>query len=78
MVTRGTARRIGELQQFKVAQMTASRNNVVLQDWQYHAWKTKTKYESGRERVTQEASKLLQDVDGGLKASASGPVVLAS
>lgn len=75
MVTRGTARRIGELQQFKVAQMTASRNNVVLQDWQYHAWKAKPKVDWGRQRVAQEASKLLQDVDGGLKSSEAGPLV---
>jgi hypothetical protein len=33
--TRATARRIGELQDFKVAAMNAARNNVVLADWRF-------------------------------------------
>jgi len=35
LATRATTRKIGELQDFKVSQMNASRTNVVLTDWRY-------------------------------------------
>lgn len=62
MATKATSRRIGELQDFRILQMNPARSNVVLQDWAYHAWKTKSGSNTRRQNVNKEADLLLKDV----------------
>lgn len=47
VATRATTRKIGELQDFKVTQMNASRTNVVLTDWRYNPNQQNNRYQRG-------------------------------